>query len=325
MFDSNDFLMSDEDNVLGAMTNGKSVKWSDHNLEVEGDEIVEVRLLPTGLKNARGEKVPYVRHLNRSKIEIAGKSYIYHSAKTSLNGQEDCNVLGAFLSIRTKYGSDSLEMEQFKSTFQQKACDYYYVQVLSDSSSTYEVGQVLRFTVPRQQKKFWLATLIEDAQNPKNKRSKAFNPFSATSYPLSLNPSKGANGRDWSSCAFIKDADKMGYLVSRDVVESLGQDFNAYDNSETMEIDFTADWHLEAFNKSIVSQLESLKDDNASVNPIEDRDVVISYINDITSKMVDGTFFSDESEDVSENDSLAESLVSGTENVIAVDSTELPF
>tara|TARA_R110001592_G_scaffold179174_3_gene420629 strand:+ start:388 stop:1362 length:975 start_codon:yes stop_codon:yes gene_type:complete len=324
MHDSNDFLMSDEDNVLGAMANGKSVKWSDHNLEVEGGEIVEVRLLPTGLKNARGEKVPYVRHLNRSKIEIASKSYIYHSPKNSLNSKEDCKVLATFLYIREKYGADSLEMEQFKSSFKQKACDYYYVQVLSDSSSTYEVGKVLRFTVPRQQKKFWLATLVEDAQNPKNKRSKAFNPFSATSYPLSLNPSKGANGRDWSSCSFIKDADKMGYLVSRDVVEALGQEFVSYDNSDTMEINFTADWHLEAFNQSIVTQLEELKEDNAVVNPTEDREDVISYINTVTSKMVDGSFFSEDEVEENENDLLAESLVQGV-TASNVDSSELPF
>lgn len=324
MFDSNDFLMSDEDNVLGAMANGKSVKWTDHNLEVEADEIVEVRLLPTGLKNTRGEKVPYVRHLNRSKIEIAGKSYIYHSPKTSLNSQVDCDVLNAFLTIRTKYGADSLEMEQFKSTFQQKACDYYYVQVLSDSSDTYEVGKVLRFTVPRQQKKFWLASIIEDAQNPKNKRAKAFNPFSATSYPLSLNPSKSENGRDWTSCSFIKDADKMGYLVSREVVDALGKEFVSYDESETMEIDFTADWHLEAFNNSIVSQLELLKDENASVNPTEDREVVISFISSTTSKMVDGSFFSEDEVEDNEVDSLAESMVQGA-TASNVDSSELPF
>lgn len=331
MFDSN-FLMTDEDNVQSSMNASEStVKWEDFNLEVEAgsEQIVEVRLLPSGKVNDLGKKVPYVRHLNRSKLNINGKTFIYHSPKTSLSPKTDCKVLDAFLSIREKYGVDSLEMEQFKSTFSQKATDYFYVQVLSDTLDKYKVGGIYRFAVARQQKRFWLASLIEDAQNPKNKRAKSFNPFAAKSYILSLDPTKGANGRDWSSCSFIKDAEKMGYLVSKDVVTELGQEFVSWSDTDMMELDFSAEWHLEAFNKFIVSQIETLEENGVSVAPTEEREDVIKYIDDVTSRMIDGSFFEDDTteEVTDEDESSADEFLSETttEDSSNVDSDDLPF
>ena len=299
----NNFLMDDEDNVQDAMAQETGAKWEDFTLEVSADDehIVEIRLVPTGKTN-KGKKVPYVRHLNRAKVTLDGKSYVWHSPKTSLTPEEKSLILDTFLSVRDKFGMDSLNMEQYRSIFQQKACDYFLAQVISDNLGKYEVGGIYRFAVARQQKKFWLAALIEDAQNPKNKRTKAFNPFSAMSYPLSLQPTKTENGRDWTSCAFAKDGGKMGYLVPKEVVEANKGKFVSYDDTDFMLLDFSEEWMGKAVVGYFSSSVQSLEDEGHGLNPTETREDLIAFVTKTTASMIDGSYFSSDESDTEEVD-----------------------
>ena len=323
----NDFLMDDEDDILSAME-GDSQKWEEFNIEPDPDkeQVIEGRLIPSGRKNSRGEKAPWVQHLGRTKMVVGGKSVTYHPEKNSLNPEGKSPTLDAYMYTKGKYEKDNpLNLEKVKNLFQQKAANYHLFQPFSDSTGETKVGRLYRFVEHRQQKKFWLQDKIEAAQKPKSKRAKKHNPYATNAFLLSLSPSKSDNGRDWNSCSFLTDADKVGFLVEKAIIEEMKQDFVLYEESleddPMMHLDMSQDWHRAAVGKYLQAETKRLDEAGAGLTPTETREDVLKYVEETVASILNDSFFNDTAEETDDDDSDADDFMNdetaSTEETVA--------
>jgi len=300
--------------------------YKNYQIELNGGETLKCRALPAYLVDSKGNVQNFVEQKACYALrDYKRKGIRYYSERNSLNKLGASLPQDAFGYVWSTYGKDSMELREFQSVLDRKHGRYYYLQVIESDIELYPVGGVFRFVCPKNTtNNFWLSQILQKAV-----KFQKYNPFTSMEvHPIELSCKTllldGKERRDFSDSDIRLDLDKIGFLMSKEIVEAAGGKFKPYKDSnkvvhenlmnvvlptlrdEDGEVvldengDSTLDaeqWMIDAYNAFVSSYKEN---ENITLVPTNDAETE-KYVEELCASITDGSFFSDDAEEVDSN------------------------